>query len=90
MNRTLGFFAIMHWVPKIKMIMGRTENGLYFMRRIPESFAGKCNWKMIKLVKRLRMLGNVIFVHVLGNSVACRFVHFLPKLSYIVSLSYSL
>jgi hypothetical protein len=51
MNRTLGFFAIMHWVPKIKMIIGRTENGLYFMRRIPESFAGKCNWKMIKLLR---------------------------------------
>ena len=36
------------------------------------------------------MLGNVICVHMLWNSVACRFVHFLSKLSYIVSLSYSL
>ena len=70
--------------------MGRMENGLYFMRRIPESFAGKCNWKMIKLVKRLRMLDNVICVRVLWNSLACRFVYLFRKLSYILSLSYSL
>ena len=74
MKRTLGFFATMHWDPQIKIKMGRMENGLYFMRRISESFEDKCNWKMITSVKRLRMLGNVICVGVFWNSVACRFV----------------
>ena len=40
--------------------MQRMENGLYFMKSIPESFAGKSNWKMIKFIKRLRMLSDVL------------------------------